>query len=99
MRQVKEDNAETDQLEADKKAMDQLEAQKKAKLMAFEMFFGLLIDGVPEGILMGIMAAEGHLTPVLVISLLIANFPEAFASSSLLLEAEMTVPKIVAMWS
>lgn len=70
-----------------------------AKSVAFALFLGLLVDGVPEGVLMGFLAAEGHLTPVLIISLFIANFPEAFSSSSLLIQAEMPMIIIMGMWT
>merc|ERR1719433_663603 len=74
------------------------EAQK-AKKVALALFLGLLIDGVPEGVLMGFLAAEGHLSPVLIISLFVANFPEAFSSASLLVTAGMPLKFIVAMWT
>jgi len=70
-----------------------------AKSVAYALFLGLLVDGVPEGILMGFLSAEGHLTPVLIISLFVANFPEAFSSASLLIQAEMSVSMIIGMWS
>lgn len=72
---------------------------QKSKSVAFALFLGLLVDGVPEGILMGFLAAEGHLTPVLIISLFVANFPEAFSSASLLIQAQLSVPRIVGMWT
>eukprot|EP00929_Paragymnodinium_shiwhaense_P120345 TRINITY_DN92285_c0_g1_i1.p1 TRINITY_DN92285_c0_g1~~TRINITY_DN92285_c0_g1_i1.p1 ORF type:complete len:528 (+),score=133.86 TRINITY_DN92285_c0_g1_i1:183-1766(+) len=71
---------------------------EKAKQVALGLFLGLLIDGVPEGILMGFLAAEGHLSPVFIVSLFVANFPEAFCSASLLRQAEMSTLKIVGMW-
>jgi len=73
--------------------------KQKAKKVALALFLGLLIDGVPEGVLMGFLAAEGHLSPVLIISLLVANFPEAFSSASLLVTAGMPVKFILAMWT
>jgi len=72
---------------------------KRAKKVALALFLGLLIDGVPEGVLMGFLAAEGHLSLVLIISLLVANFPEAFSSASLLVTAGMSLPSIVALWT
>jgi hypothetical protein len=99
MRQVATENADADKRTLAQQAEMKKKAAAKARLVALEMFLGLLIDGVPEGILMGIMAAEGHLTPVLIISLLIANFPEAFASSSLFLAAEMSLTTIMGMWT
>lgn len=62
-------------------------------------FLGLLVDGMPEGILMGCLAAEHHLTPVLIISLLVANIPEGFSSSSLLMQAEVPTLRIIGMWT
>lgn len=73
--------------------------EQHAKSVAFALFLGLLVDGVPEGVLMGFLAAEGHLTPVLIISLFVANFPEAFSSASLLVKARMSTAKIVGMWT
>jgi len=73
--------------------------EQHAKSVAFALFLGLLVDGVPEGVLMGFLAAEGHLTPVLIISLFVANFPEAFSSASLLIQARMSTWKIVTMWT
>lgn len=69
-----------------------------ARSAALALFLGLLCDGVPEGILMGFLAAESHLTPVLVVSLFIANFPTAFSSSSLLVEAQMSFTKNISLW-
>lgn len=70
-----------------------------AKSVALALFVGLLVDGVPEGVLMGFLAAEGHLTPALIISLFVANFPEAFSSASLFKKAKIGTPIIVGMWT
>lgn len=70
----------------------------KAQRIALSLFLGILIDGVPEGILMGILAAEGHLALSLIFSLLIANFPEAFSSASLSKQAGLGWGLIVGMW-
>jgi zinc transporter ZupT len=70
-----------------------------AKLVAMQLFLGLLVDGVPEAVLMGFLAAQGHLTPVLIVALFFANFPEAFSSASLLTVAKMSWYGIVGMWT
>lgn len=72
---------------------------KKAKSTAYALFLGLLVDGVPEGVLMGFLCAEGHLTPALIVSLFVANFPEAFSSASLLKKAKVNNTQILGMWS
>lgn len=71
---------------------------QRGKHVAFALFLGILVDGVPEGLLMGFLAAEGHLSVVLVISLLVANFPEAFSSASLMRQANVSRLQIVSMW-
>lgn len=85
-----ESNKEVDQLSSEARAGNQV---------AFGLFLGLLVDGVPEGILMGCLAAEGHLSEVLVISLLVANFPEAFSSASLMVQGGISIPCILSMWT
>lgn len=75
------------------------ELARKGNQVAFGLFLGLLVDGVPEGILMGFLAAEGHLSEVLVISLLVANFPEAFSSASLMVQGGIGYATIVSMWT
>lgn len=77
---------------------DSPETKRKCNLLALQLFLGILVDGVPEGILMGFLAAEGHLSWVLIFSLLVANFPEAFSSASLARQAGESKVKIVAMW-
>jgi len=72
---------------------------KRGKHVAFALFLGILVDGVPEGLLMGFLAAEGHLSAVLIISLLVANFPEAFSSASLMRQGGVSSSKIIAMWT
>jgi len=67
--------------------------------LAYAMFLGLLVDGIPESILLGFLAAENSLSLVLVLSLFVANFPEAFSSASLMKEAEAPLWKIMGMWT
>merc|ERR1719310_1069888 len=74
------------------------EADSKKMKLAMAMWLGVLADGIPESILLGFLAAERKLSLVLVISLLIANFPESFSSASLLKEGNMPSGKIITMW-
>merc|ERR1719409_47329 len=75
------------------------EKAEKGMRLAYAMFLGLLVDGIPESILLGFLAAENSLSLVLVLSLFVANFPEAFSSASLMKEAGVSVFKIIGMWS
>jgi len=75
------------------------EVDKKAEQVAISLFMGLVVEGIPEGVLMGILAAEDHLSTVFIVSLFVSNFPEAFAASSLLCQARWSTPAIVGMWT
>lgn len=66
--------------------------------VAVSMWLGVFMDGLPEGVLLGTLAAEKQLSMVLVISLFIANFPEAFSAASMLREARWPIWKILGMW-
>jgi hypothetical protein len=83
---------------------DEDEEAKKKRLaegmrLAYAMFLGLVVDGIPESVLLGFLAAENSLSLVLVLSLFVANFPEAFSSASLMKEAGVGVWKIMGMWT
>lgn len=78
---------------------DEDAVSKQGLVVALGIFLGLLVDGLPEGILMGFLSAEGHLTPVLLFSLFVANLPEAFASGSLMVQAGLSTGQIMGLWS
>jgi len=75
------------------------EKAEKGMRLAYAMFLGLLVDGIPESILLGFLAAENSLSLVLVLSLFVANFPEAFSSASLMKENNVSLMKIMGMWT
>jgi hypothetical protein len=77
--------------------MEMAEKASKAEVAALGVVVGLVIDGIAEGALMGLLAAEGHLTPVMVVSIFIGNFPEAFSSASLLQLAGWSTSTILGM--
>lgn len=66
--------------------------------VAIAIWLGVLLDGIPEGILIGFLAAEEKLSTVLVVAIMIANFPESFASGMMLREVGVGSWRIVAMW-
>jgi uncharacterized membrane protein len=78
---------------------DKESVDKQGLVVALGIFLGLLVDGLPEGILMGFLSAEGHLTPVLLFSLFVANLPEAFASGSLMVQAGLSTGQIMGLWT
>lgn len=86
--------------QADKKKIEEHDKGKKSPLLVgMATWLGVFIDGLPEGVLLGFLAAERHLSMALVVSLFIANFPEAFSSASLLRQARKPVWAIMSMWT
>mmetsp|Transcript_60417 Transcript_60417/g.107660 ORF Transcript_60417/g.107660 Transcript_60417/m.107660 type:complete len:371 (+) Transcript_60417:70-1182(+) len=81
-----------------KEDAEKKEKNRQALNVASSLFLGLLIDGVPEALFMGLLAAEDLLSPALVVSLFIANFPEAFSAASLMESAGMSFRSIMALW-
>lgn len=67
--------------------------------VAYAMWLGVLVDGIPEGALLGFLAAQRSLSMALVLSLLVANFPEAFSAASIMKEAGISRGKILGMWT
>jgi len=70
----------------------------RAKNVAMSMWLGVTLDGIPESVMMGFMAKQDSLTKVLVASIFIANFPEAFSAASMLKSHSMNSGKIMMMW-
>lgn len=56
--------------------------ERRSLLIGIESWFGVLISGVPEAFLLGILAAEKRLSIALVVALFVSNFPTAWASAS-----------------
>jgi len=73
--------------------------QKSPLLVGMATWLGVFVDGVPEGVLLGFLAAEGRLSAALVVSLFLANLPEAFSSASLLREARKPAWAILGLWT
>jgi zinc transporter ZupT len=75
------------------------EIMKSSRAASISMLIMLLVDGVPEGILMGLLSASGILGFAFVLSLVIANFPEGFAGGQLMEQAGYSTLLILAAWS
>jgi hypothetical protein len=65
---------------------------------AMAMWLGVAIDGIPESILLGFITNEKAMTIAFIVSIFLANFPEAFSSASMLKAKGMSNLKIVALW-
>jgi zinc transporter ZupT len=71
----------------------------KSRAAAMSMLIMLIVDGIPEGILMGFMAAGGTLGFTFVLALVIANFPEGFAGGQLMNQADIPMFQIFLAWA
>lgn len=66
--------------------------------VALSMWLGVAMDGVPESMLIGFITNERAMTVAFLVAIFIANFPEAFASASMLKKQGMSTLNIVLMW-
>lgn len=71
---------------------------KESGNAAMAMWLGVALDGIPESILLGFITNERAMTIAFIVSIFLANFPEAFSSASMLKGKGMSSPKIIAMW-
>lgn len=77
---------------------DEKEDSKKAGT-AMAILVGVAVDGVAEGILIGFMAAHNNLSIDFIASVFLANFPEAFSTSSMMKELKRPNWKIMTAWT
>lgn len=67
---------------------------------AMAMFLGMLLDGIPESLVIGAnVLASGGISFSLIGGLLLANLPEALSSAAGMKEQGMRVAKILWMWT
>lgn len=65
---------------------------------AMAMWLGVALDGIPESILLGFITNEKAMTVAFIVSIFLANFPEAFSSASMLKAKGMSNVKIIGLW-
>jgi len=63
---------------------DDATANSKGANVAFSIWLGILIDGVPESMLIGFMQSEGELSIAFIVAVFLANFPEAMSASAIM---------------
>jgi zinc transporter, ZIP family len=59
---------------------------------------GSLIDNIPEGLVIGIGAIGGAVSPVMLAAVFISNLPEAFASAARMCRARWSAGRVLAVW-
>eukprot|EP00913_Durusdinium_trenchii_P023015 g21610.t1 len=83
-----------------RRASTLLEEEEEAATMgsaqvALSMWLGMMLDGIPEALMLGFMTNEGAVSFAFLVAIFIANFPEAFSGSSLLLGQKMPVSRML----
>mmetsp|Transcript_110624 Transcript_110624/g.309194 ORF Transcript_110624/g.309194 Transcript_110624/m.309194 type:complete len:360 (-) Transcript_110624:184-1263(-) len=66
--------------------------------VAFAMWLGVMLDGIPEALMMACKSSAGTLEPEFILAVCIANFPESFSGASLLVTQGMPTSKAFGMW-
>mmetsp|Transcript_135965 Transcript_135965/g.378949 ORF Transcript_135965/g.378949 Transcript_135965/m.378949 type:complete len:422 (-) Transcript_135965:251-1516(-) len=66
--------------------------------VALSMWLGLLLDGIPESLMLGFMTNEKAISFTFLVAILVANFPEAFSGASLLTSQGMKKHRVFLMW-
>lgn len=75
------------------------EDEAKKYAAALGIFAGVVVDGIAEGVLIGFMAAHKNLSVDFIFSVFLANFPEAFSTSSMLKDLRRPSWKIMTAWT
>jgi len=81
-------------------ALDINKAAKASGHVSFGIWLGILLDGIPESFVIGIVVAEIKSVPwALIAAVFLANFAEAMSSSVVMISQEYSRMKIILMWS
>lgn len=78
---------------------DDVKSEEEGNNVAFSIWLGILIDGVPESMLIGFMQSEGALSVAFIVAVFLANFPEAMSSAALMYRNGDSITKIICMWN
>jgi CRP-like cAMP-binding protein len=62
------------------------------------IWLGILLDGIPESLVIGSSLLQASMSPSLIAGLFLSNFPEALSSSVGMRQQHYPGPRILAMW-
>jgi zinc transporter ZupT len=77
--------------------VDQEHHKPSSKHVALAIWLGILIDGVPESFVIGILTQRG-MSYAFLIGVFLSNFPEALSSSAIMREHGMSKLRVFVMW-
>ncbi|MBI4577526.1 MAG: cyclic nucleotide-binding domain-containing protein [Planctomycetes bacterium] len=79
---------------------DILHAQKEAGGAPMAIWLGILLDGIPESLVIGAsMVGGATVSPALICGVFLANFPEAMSSAVGMRRQGMTWTRVMVMWA
>lgn len=67
--------------------------------IALAMWLGMLLDSIPEAIMLGLMTNRHQISFGFLFAIFLANFPEAFSGASILIAEDMGTTTTVSLWS
>jgi CRP-like cAMP-binding protein len=73
-------------------------ARKEGSGAAFGIWLGILLDGIPESLVIGASMIGSAMSPSLIAGLFLSNLPEAMSSSVLMRKHGHSVRKVLWMW-
>ncbi len=72
----------------------------KARGAALAIWMGILLDGIPESLIIGMLSASAAgISRAFIVGVFLANLPEAMSSSVVMRRSGMAVGRILWMWS
>mmetsp|Transcript_72882 Transcript_72882/g.144423 ORF Transcript_72882/g.144423 Transcript_72882/m.144423 type:complete len:395 (-) Transcript_72882:532-1716(-) len=66
--------------------------------VAMSMWLGLMLDGIPESLMLGFMTNQNEISLVFLLAIFVANFPEAYSGSVVLNKAGMPKWRNFMLW-
>jgi len=73
-------------------------AREEGSGAAFGIWLGILLDGIPESLVIGASMIGASVSPSLIAGLFLSNMPEAMSSSVLMRKQGHSVQKVLWMW-
>jgi len=78
---------------------DALEKDEDGSNVAIAMWYGMLLDSIPESLMLGFMTCSDSITNAFLLAIFIANFPEAFSAAAIMREQGLSRRRIFCMWA
>jgi zinc transporter, ZIP family len=72
---------------------------RQAEGSALAIVLGIVLDGIPESIVLGLTAVGGSISVAFFVAVALSNVPEAIAASSGLAQARWTSRSILGLWT